>query len=169
MSNEQKNVMNDADVTPESLMAHFKGPGVMQMIMVTLVFHAVLVFGTSVSYLKKTFLGGDVAAMTKEQRIEKAVGEATSSIRKIASENGLNPQDISDTFSASASRAAKAAAGAVNKGAAPATNAPAEKPAASKPEESGKPERPESQIEKDLKKAVKGPTEPPAAGADDIF
>lgn len=172
MSNEQRNLKNIDDVTPESLMERFKGPGMVKMIIVTLVFHAVLIFGTSVSYLKKSFLGGDVAAMTKEQRVEKAVEEATSSIRRIASENGLNPQDISDNFSSSASRAAKAAAGPAGKGVAPATNTPAEKVLVSKPESSEKietPERPESKIEKELKKTVKGPSEPPAVGADDIF
>lgn len=172
MSHEKSKEINIAEVTPESLMERFKGPGVVKMIIVTLVFHAVLIFGTSVSYVKKTFLGGEVAAMTKEQRIEKAVEEATSSLKRIAAENGLNPQDVSDNFSSSASRAAKLAAGTAGKGVAPATNTPAEKAVVSKPENSEKPEtpeRPESQIEKDLKKAVKGPSEPPAAGADDIF
>ena len=110
MSNEKSKEMDSADVTPESLMERFKGPGLVKMIIVTVVFHAVLVFGTSVTYMKKSIFGDEVAAMTKEKRIEKAVGEATSSLRKIAVENGLNPQDISDNFSSSAARAAKAAA-----------------------------------------------------------
>lgn len=172
MSNEKIKEMDAADVTPESLMERFRGPGLIQMIIVTVVFHAVLVFGTSIGYLKKSLFGDEVAAMTKEKRIEKAVGEATSSLRKIAAENGLNPQDISDNFSSSAARAAKAAAGAAGKGPTAATNAPADKAPVSKPDKDGKtekPDRPESQIEKDIKKAVKGPEVPPAAGKDDIF
>lgn len=170
MSNEKSKEMDSADVTPESLMERFKGPGLVKMIIVTVVFHAVLVFGTSVTYMKKSIFGDEVAAMTKEKRIEKAVGEATSSLRKIAVENGLNPQDISDNFSSSAARAAKAAA--AGKGTASATNAPADKAPVPKPDKDGKtekPERPESKIEKDMKKAVKGPDAPPAVGKDDIF
>lgn len=171
MSNEKSKEMDSADVTPESLMERFKGPGLVKMIIVTVVFHAVLVFGTSVTYMKKSIFGDEVAAMTKEKRIEKAVGEATSSLRKIAVENGLNPQDISDNFSSSAARAAKAAA-AADKGTASATNAPAAKAPVPKPDKDGKTantNRPESQIEKDMKKAVKGPDAPPAVGKDDIF
>ena len=171
MSNEKNEAMDSADVTPESLMERFRGPGLLQMVIVTVVFHAVLVFGTSIGYLKKSLFGDELAAMSKEKRIEKAVGEATSSLRKIAAENGLNPQDISDNFSSSAARAAKVAA-AADKGTAVSTNVPTGKAPVPNPDKDAKtekPDRPESKIEKDIKKAVKGPDVPPAVGKDDIF
>lgn len=168
-----KNVPTDiADVTPESLMERFRGTSMVKMVVVTVVFHVVLVLGTSVAYLKKSLLGDKVAAMSKEQRIEKAVSEATSSIRKIATENGLSPQEISDNFSSSAAKAAKLAAETAANAAASLTNAAAVKQAPAAPEknpDAGKPERPESKIEQDLKKAVKGPDAPPPVGKDDIF
>lgn len=166
MSHEQKNVTTHAEGTPESLMEHFQGPGLAKMVLVTLAVHLVLIGGTSVPYLKTELLGEDVSKLSKEKRIEKAVADATASLRKIAAANGLNPQEISDTFSPGASRAAKSASTATMpkpavvpapEKAAP-TNEPAKAPAA-----------PESQIEKELKKTVEGPKAPPAGATDDIF
>jgi len=171
MSNEQSNMKTNDEVTPESLMEHFQGPGLFKMVLVTLIFHAVLVLGTSVSFLKTSLMGEDVSKLTKEQRVEKAVADATASLRKIAAVNGLNPQDISDKFSGGASRAAKKATptGGVQP---PVETKPAPE-AATAPvmpaPASTNPPAPESQIEKDLKKAVEGPKVPPPTPTDDIF
>jgi hypothetical protein len=153
-------------------MEHFQGPGLFKMVLVTLVFHAVLVLGTSVSFLKTSLMGEDVSKLTKEQRVEKAVADATASLRKIAAVNGLNPQDISDKFSGGASRVAKkvtlpggAQPPAETNPAPEATTAPVVIPAPA----STNPPKPESQIEKDLKKTVDGPKAPPATVTDDIF
>jgi len=175
MSNEQLNKVNSADVTPESLMEHFQGPGLVKMVLVTVIFHVVLILGTSVSYVKTSLLGEDVSKLTKEQRVEKALVDATASLRKIATANGLNPQDISDKMGSGAARAMKKDA------AAPAGQSPAGATNAVVPEKTGPeattlpattnetPAKPESQIEKDLKKTVDGPKAPPATVADDIF
>ena len=175
MSNEQKSVRKNDDVTPESLMEHFQGPGLVKMVLVTLVFHAVVVLGTSVSFLKASLLGEDVSKLTKEQRVEKAVADATTSLRKIAVANGVNPQDISDKMGGGAARAVKKEAVApVGQPSTDATNkvAPAKvnSEVATPPATTGEtPARPESQIEKDLKKTVDGPKAPPATVTDDIF
>ena len=174
MSNEQHNKVNSAEVTPESLMEHFKGPGVVKMVLVTVIFHAVVVLGTSVTYLKASLVGEDVSKLTKEQRVEKALVDATASLRKIATANGLNPQDISDKFGGGTARAAKKgtppAPGGTNTApvaTVPAKTAPEVTTAA--PTSGETPAKPESQIEKDLKKAVDGPKVPPAGATDDIF
>jgi hypothetical protein len=176
MSNEQSNMKTNVDeVTPESLMEHFQGPGLVKMVLVTVVFHAVVVLGTSVSYLKDSLLGEDVSKLTKEERVEKALADATASLRKIATANGLNPQDISEKMAGGAARAVK------KESLAPAGQSPAGVTNAVVPEKTGPetttppvttnetPAKPESQIEKDLKKAVEGPKAPPATVTDDIF
>jgi len=163
------------EVTPEALMEHFQGPGLVKMVLVTVIFHVVLILGTSVAFIKKEFLGEDVSKLTKEQRVEKALADATASLRKIATANGVNPQDISDKMGSGAARALKKDAAAA--GAQPASgatnNVATEKPGAEAPTPPATtneaPAKPESQIEKDLKKAVDGPKAPPAAVTDDIF
>lgn len=172
MSSEQRNMKTNDDVTPESLMEHFQGPGLVKMVLVTVIFHVVLILGTSVSYVKTSFLGEDVSKLTKEQRVEKALADATASLRKIATANGLNPQDISDKMGGGAARAVKKES-LVPTPKSPvegSTNAPVLPPKTSDASTTGEtPAKPESQIEKDLKKAVDGPKVPPAGATDDIF
>jgi len=164
MSNEQNKQKNSADVTPESLMERFHGPSFAKVVMVTVVFHVVVIFGTSISYMKKSLFGDNVGKLTKEKRIEKAVADATSSIRKIAEENDLNPQDISDKFAAAGTRAARVSAPA------PETKTPTGDAVKAPAGDTAKaPEKPDSKIEKDLKKAVEGPKLPGAGDKDDIF
>jgi len=176
MSSEQSMTKNMDDVTPESLMEHFQGPGLVKMVLVTVIFHVVVVLGSSVSYLKTSLLGEDVSKLTKEQRVEKALADATTSLRKIAVANGLNPQDISDKMGSGAARTVKkeSLAPASGQPAAGATNAVAPGkpgPDGTKPPVTTNetPAKPESQIEKDLKKTVDGPKVPPATTPDDIF
>ncbi len=169
MNNKQAAGTDAAEVTPELLMDRFKGVGLAKMVMVTLVFHVVVIGISSMAYLKKSLLRDDVGKLTKEQRIEKAMADATSSLRKIAEANGLNPQDISERLSPGGARTSKAGAAApaddAQGKAAGATSAP--QAAAGAPVVA--PQKPESAIEKDLKKAVEGPKMPDSVGKDDIF
>lgn len=143
------------DVTPESLMDKFRGPGLMKMVVVTVVVHVVVILVSSLGYLKKK----DTSKMSRDQRIAAAVEDASVIIKQLAEEHGLNPQDISDQFASGGSRTAKQAA--------PETAEVKEVPAeAGQSGESS--EQPKSAIEKELEKAVKGP-EMPAVGKDDIF
>ena len=176
MSNEQVESASTAEATPESLMEPFKGISLIKMVIATIIFHIVIIVGTSVPYLKKELLGADVTKMTKEQKIEKAVAEAASSLKKIAAENGLSPTDISNSFSPGGARAMKTAAPAPAADAkgtpapvTPVAKAPAVKPDAKPVTSDATPARPESKIEKDLKKAVDGPKIPASPSKDDIF
>jgi hypothetical protein len=165
-------VKNNDDVSPESLMESFKGVSMMKMVVITLVFHAVVVGGSSVSFLKKSLVKDD-GTKTKEERVTKAMVEATSALRKIAVENGLNPQDISDQFAAGSVRAPREAATNVVPEAAA---VPAPVPASTNQAvpvavsaETNAAERPKSEYEKNLEKSAKGPDMPSAVPKDDIF
>jgi hypothetical protein len=124
--------------------------------------------------LKKSLTGEDVTKLTKEQRVEKAMADATSALRKIAMANGLNPQDISDKMGSGAVRAPKKETpppGSPSSETPSSTNAVASatpEKAPEAPTTNDTPAKPESQIEKDLKKAVEGPKAPPPV-TDDIF
>lgn len=146
------------DVTPESLMDNFRGPGFIKMVVVTVVVHIVVLIGASLPYLKRTIFGADSSKMTKEQKMENAMDDATSALRKIAAQHGLNPQDISDQFAATGSRTVKPDAAVSGDS----------KDAAAVTVKSAEPEKPKSAIERELEKSVKGP-EIPAVGNDDIF
>jgi hypothetical protein len=170
MKKESTAATSNAEATPEALMNSFKGVSVAKMVAVTLVFHVVVIGLLSVSYLKKTLLGQDVSKLTREQRIEKAMTDATSSLRKIAEANGLNPQDISDRLSPGGARQTRTAAAVPaeeSQGKAAIEANASQVPSAGAPVAAG--QRPESAIEKDLKKAVKGPQMPDSGGKDDIF
>jgi hypothetical protein len=143
-----------------------------------------------VAYLKESMLK-DKAVLTKEERMTKAVAEATLALRQIAAENELSPQEISEQFKAGASRAAGGsttnavsgtnAAPAAATAPAPATatapaagTAPAVAPArdaapATVPVQTNAPERVKSEYEKNLEQSVKGPDMPSAVPKDDIF
>lgn len=182
VSNEQIKTVNSADATPESLLENFRGPGLVKIVILAIVFHVVVIAGTSMPYLKRSFFGEKTGELTKEMRIEKAVGEATEALKKIAAANGLNPQDIRDNFVPAGARAPKADAAAAaakktGKDAAAGTAADVKSntaPAAAQakvPADNAvaTPDKPESKIEKDLKKAVEGPKVPGVGEKDDIF
>lgn len=140
--------INTDDVTPESLMSIFKGPGFVKMVIVTIIVHLVVVGGSSLGYLKRTVLGEDTSKMTKDQLIERAVSDATEAIRTIAKENGLNPQDISDQFASSGSRSVKQ---------------PVDQPddKVNTPDTPPEPDKPLTEIEKTIGVKKDGPDKPP--------
>ncbi len=88
------------DVSPDSLMSDFRGRPIVAILVFTLVVHVILVGVFSVGYLKNRFLGEDTSAMSKEQRLDVAVREATTSLREIAERHGLSPQELSSRFAA---------------------------------------------------------------------
>lgn len=169
MSAEAVGAAGGDEVTPEGMMEHFRGPGLVKMVLVTAVVHALVILGSSIPFLKRTLLGSDVSQLTRDERVEKAMADATASLRQIAAANGLNPQDISERLAAGRPRGTPAAAAApaatvTDEGAAAATTTPAVAPSPA-----AAPERPESRIEKDMKTAVEGPKMPDAVDKDDIF
>jgi hypothetical protein len=161
MNTDDKPVYKD-QVSPDSLMGDFKGSGVMTILLVTLVVHALIILGTSFGYLKTEFLG-DSKELSKEERVDVAVQEATVAIRDIAKKYDLSPQEISDRFAASGSRTDKAM-DEVATDVDPAE--PVTAPSTSIPE-TPEPDKPLSEIEKTLQDAQQGPALPKMEAEDD--
>jgi hypothetical protein len=148
------------EVTPDSLMAQFKGKGVVPILIFTLVVHFVLIIGSSVPYLAKSVFGADKSKLSEEERLKSAVEDATAALREIADDHGLNPQDISSQFGGGGSRTAKASA--------------SKEPVADEKKPAGDtkkdPEREKSEYEKKLETKADGPKMPGFEDdKDDIF
>lgn len=142
------------DVTPDSLIAHFKGKGIASMVVFTVVVHAVVLIGSSVPFLVESVLGADHSKLSEEARVKSAVEDVTAALRKIAEKHGLNPQDISSQFAGGGSRMAKPDALPETGGVEP------------PPKE---PEREKSDYEKTLEVKTNGPAMPTFEDEDDIF
>lgn len=157
------------ETTPDELMSQFRGRSMKSMVLFTVVVHVVIIFGSSVPWLMKLFIGDDVTKLDENARMELAVKEATSSLRKIAESHGLQPQQLGDRI-----KGGNATAPAPKDSEEPAKP---EEPAAQPPPETTTPdpqppttpERPKSEIEKQLEKKVPGPTTPPIDEAEDLF
>jgi uncharacterized membrane protein len=133
----------------------FQGAGWGKMIAFTVVLHVVVIGGSSVPFLLRSFGGALSGERSREERIEKAVADATASLQKIAEAHGVNPRELSERFGAAGGPPA----------AAPAPK-PAEPPAA--PGKSDDPPPPpQSAIEKELEKKTPGPALPNLD--DDLF
>lgn len=141
------------ETTPDELMESFKGRSLKSNVVFSVVVHAILLVGTSLPFLWKTVAGEDTSKMSEEERIKAAVREATASLRKIAEEHRVKPQDLSSQF-AGGPRAPKPPA----PGAAPPTGATPE------------PKEPENAIEGEINKVEVGPTVPPVEDEEeDLF
>ncbi len=143
--------LNTDEVTPESLMNAFHGPGLSKMMIVTIIVHVVVILGTSVPFMLHSVLVDDTSKLSKEERIDKAMVDVTGELQKIADEPGLRAQEIGDLFA---------------KGNRPQpTTAPVVDPEMeSEPETTGspmkEPEKPKSTIEQELEKKASGPSLP---------
>lgn len=87
------------ETTPDELMESFQGRSLKSIILFTVVIHAVLLLGTSVPFIIKAVTGKDTGELSEEERLELAMKDATASLREIAEEYGVNPQEISRGFS----------------------------------------------------------------------
>ena len=143
------------DTPPGDLLASFNGQSLKTIILFTLVVHALLLIATSGPYLWRMATGADTSKMTEAERMELAVKETTSAMRRIAEEHGLKPQDLGSRFAAP--QTAAPAAGAKEEPKPESAPEPKAEPAATEP---AAPEKPESEIEKELKTAVPGPAVP---------
>jgi len=137
------------EVTPESLMDTFKGPGLSKMVIITIVVHAAVILGSSVPFLLRSVMGDNSSRLSKEERIDKAMADVTGELQKIAEEHGLTTQEIREQF-AKGKRPKPAAA--------PVTEPEAEPDSES--EAPGEPEKTKSAIEKELEKKELGPASP---------
>lgn len=136
-------------VSPESLMSDFRVRPIFGLVSVALLAHVLLIGVFSVGYLKTQLLGDDTTSMTKEQRIDSAVREATSALREIAERHNMSPQEFSSRFGDKSTHGIKPGAATTSQPAAPATT---DTPPASR--------EPNSPIEKALDKREAGPQLP---------
>lgn len=130
-------------------MESFKGASMKSIVIFTVVVHVVVLLATSGSYFFKS--GADTSKLSEEERMKLAVGEATTSLREIAEKHGLKAQDLSSRFTDGAPKAPKAEP---EPTAAPGDTATAE------------PGKPESAIEKEIKKVAPGPEVPSVEDVD---
>jgi hypothetical protein len=159
--------------SPADLLSNFHGRSLKSIILFTLVVHAVLLLGTGGPYLWRSLFGPDSSKMSESERMDLAFKEASASMRRIAEEHGLKPQDLGNRFSNPVAAPAPAPAAVTATPAAPAAAetkvdtapAPAPEAATTTPPE---PEAPKSAIEQELKKAVPGPAVP-AIEDEDLF
>lgn len=154
--------------TPDDLMRHFHGRSLKGIITFTLIFHAVVLLGSSVPYLWNTF-GKGTANLSEEERFKLAAKEADDTLRAIAEKHGLKPQALGDRL---ADGKPKAAAPAAKPDAAtPATPAPTTPDGTSDapPAAGTQPAAAPSAIEKEIEKVVPGPTVPGIKDDEDLF
>jgi cytoskeletal protein RodZ len=142
-------------LTPDVLMEHFRGKGFTSMIAFTLLVHVVVIGGLSIPYLIRTVTGANTTTMTKEERVDEAVREATVKLRALAETYNISPQDISQRFTAGSSKPVPPPA------AKPATT---EQPTPVTPESAPSTNQtaaPKSAIEKEIEVSKPGPVVPP--------
>jgi hypothetical protein len=160
MNTDEKPVYKD-EISPDSLMGDFRGTSVTTILIFTVIVHVVIIIGTSFGFLKSEVLGGDTAEMSKDDRVDAAVKEATVSIRDIAKKYELSPQEISDRFAKGGSRTDK-----VMSDKDPGMDDPADTPpptpntSPTPPETTGTPDKPLSDIEKKITETNQGPAVP---------
>lgn len=157
------NPSSNNETTPADLLTNFSGRSLKSIIVFTIVAHAVLLLSTSGSYLWNLVAGADSSKLSEAERVDLAVKETQSAMRRIAEQHGIKPQDLGSQFAALAP-AAKPPANAPAAGPAAAVE-PKTAPPTAPPTE---PEKPKSAIEKELNKAVPGPAVP-GAGDEDLF
>lgn len=147
------------ETTPDQLLDNFRGSSLKSIIAVTVIVHAVVLLGTSVSYLTKTFAGGDTSKLGEKERLDIAAQEATSAMREIAAKHGLTPEELGERF------APRATVAGAKETTTPEGDTKATEPAAQegKAPEATTPEEvkmPESAIEKEINIKKDGPTVP---------
>lgn len=141
------------ETTPDQLLDTFRGSSLKAIIVFTIIVHIVVVLGSSVPYLMKTFAGGDTSKLSEQERLDIAAKEATTAMREIATKHGISPEELGNRF-------------------APRTTIPATKETTAKPEEktpeaaapeAPKPDeapKPESAVEKQINIKQDGPAVP---------
>ena len=161
-----------SEITPSELLSDFNSRGLKGMILFTIVVHIVLILATSGSYIWHKVTGVNSSKLGESERLELAIKEAQSAMRRIAEQHGIKPQDLGSHFAGTAT-APKAAPNTETKDETKAgtkdeakvetkdeakvdtgTNAT---PAETAPPA---PEKPKSAMEKELKESKPGPAMP---------
>jgi membrane-bound lytic murein transglycosylase B len=140
------------ETTPDQLLESFRGRSFKSVILFTVIVHVVIVCGTSIPYLMKTITGKSASKLNEKDRIELAAREATEALRDIATKHGIKPQDLSSRIAGGAAPKAP-----VEKEEEP---APKEEPVTPETPPTVEPEKPKSEIEKELEVKQEGPKVP---------
>jgi len=157
------------ETTPDQLLDTFRGSSLKSIIAVTVIVHAVVLLGTSVPYLTKTFAGGDTSKLGEKERLDIAAQQATTAMREIAAKHGITPEQLGERF------APRAAVGTVKEATTPESETKAPKtatpdgtaPETKTPEGST---QPDNGIEKEINVKKDGPTVPTIdPEKDDLF
>ncbi len=153
------------ETTPDQLLESFRGRSFKSVILFTVIVHVVIVCGTSIPYLMKTITGKSASKLSENDRTELAAREATEALRDIATKHGIKPQDLSSRIAGGAAPKAP-----VEKGEEP---APKEEPVTPETAPTVEPEKPKSEIEKELEVKQEGPKVPEIkveeASEEDLF
>lgn len=154
---------NINDTSPDELMHHFRGRSLKSIIIFTIIVHFVIIGGTSLPFLVRTFTGPDTEKLSEEERIELALKDAKASVQAIADQYGIRPKEISGLLDGKRPPAAEAETETEE----PTVDAEVEAPETL--ETPAEPEAEKSEIEKQLEVAVPGPELPPVEEAVDLF
>jgi hypothetical protein len=162
------------EVSPDTLMNDFRGKPIVGIVALTLIIHAVLIGVFSIGYIKETFLGEDTSNLSKEERLNVAVREATILLREICERHDLSPQELSNRFADGGGKlnTTTGASGSGSNAATNKTGGDANKTGSpNTPNTSGVPKTPGSNIEKTLNQKAAGPDVPDlnAKEDDDLF
>jgi|688.fasta_scaffold482466_2 hypothetical protein len=145
----------------DDLLRDFRGSGLLWPLLITVAVHAVVILATSLPWLREA-IGGGKGDLTDDQRMEAAVQEATASLREIAKEHGVKPQDLGSRFSAGGKSAPAKPAGAEKP-------AGSEKPVPSTAEPAAQPAVPAAAPKTDAPAAPPGPAIPEVKDDVDLF
>ncbi|MFM8952167.1 MAG: hypothetical protein ACKOOF_03780 [Planctomycetaceae bacterium] len=145
----------------DDLLRDFRGSGLLWPLLITVAVHAVVILATSLPWLREA-IGGGKGDLTDDQRMEAAVQEATASLREIAKEHGVKPQDLGSRFSAGGKPAPAKPAGAEKP-------AGSEKPVPSTAEPAAQPAAPAAAPKPDAPAAPPGPAIPEVKDDVDLF
>jgi multidrug efflux pump subunit AcrA (membrane-fusion protein)/DNA-directed RNA polymerase subunit RPC12/RpoP len=88
------------EIQTDVMMRDFKGKKVVMLVLAAIAVHAVLIIGSSFGYLYNEVFGEDTSELSKEDRVNIAVGEATSALSDIAERHTLSMNDILEKFAA---------------------------------------------------------------------
>lgn len=141
------------ETTPDQLLDTFRGSSLKAIIVFTIIVHIVVVLGSSVPYLMKTFAGGDTSKLSEQERLDIAAKEAASAMREIATKHGISPEDLGNRFAPRTTIPAAKETTSKSEDAAP----EATTPEATNPEEAP---GPESAVEKQINIKQDGPAVP---------
>ncbi len=148
-----------SQTTPDDLLDSFKGQKMKSIVLVTVIAHALIIGGTSIPYVLKSFTGNKDSKLSDEERMDLANREATAALRDIATKYGVKPQDLSSRIAGAAGPAAPSTTTPKDSPKAPPTDTTA--PAVNTPTSVvTEPEKPQSVIEQNIEKKQEGPKVP---------